>query len=306
MANGLNLDELRRFLGQEAEAGRGDVFSPGGQATFGGPFRRDLTISLDPDREAAFGAAGRTARSLGEAGETMAARIRRGGLDELSFGGLPGVGGLRTEDLESRLTSGVGEEGRRRVEDSIFQRGINLLQPGQEEETRRAREELAARGIPEGSAQGQRILDDVSRRQGANRENLALSSIAGGGQEQSRQFADLLAGSQFGLAGRGATAQSELASRGLLGSERAASFQANDPLARLAQVMGLSQFQQPVVPQPQGLSFSSAVQGSRPGNVGAFEQGGLGRDLLVGGLSGFGQVATGAARSGNSFFDLFG
>ena len=150
---------------------------------------------------------------------------------------------------------------------------------------------------------------DLSRRQGFDREQLALSAVAGGGQEQSRQFADLLAGSQFGLAGRQAVSQDAITRRSLLGGERVAeaqSRQATDPLQRLAQIMGLSQFQQPVVPQPQGLSFSSAVQGSRPGNVGAFEQGGLGRDLLVGGLSGFGQVATGAARAGNSFFDLFG
>ncbi len=72
------------------------------------------------------------------------------------------------------------------VEQATFQRGQNLLQPEFDRQMSRLENSLIQRGIPRDSDAWRTEMDELSRRQGAQLENLALSSVAAGRGEQSR------------------------------------------------------------------------------------------------------------------------
>ncbi len=72
------------------------------------------------------------------------------------------------------------------VERATFQRGQNLLQPEFDRQMSRLENSLLQRGIPRDSDAWRAEMDELSRRQGAQLENLALSSVAAGRGEQSR------------------------------------------------------------------------------------------------------------------------
>ncbi len=86
-----------------------------------------------------------------------------------------------------------GAEEAARLEQATFDRGRNLMQPGFEEDRARLENQLVQRGIPRGSAAYGRALEDLEQRQGTALENLALSSVQAGRQEQSRQLQSELA-----------------------------------------------------------------------------------------------------------------
>jgi hypothetical protein len=247
---GLNLDDLRRFLQTESQAQRGDITSPGGTATASGPFRRDTNIALAPGQETIFNRLTRARQGAAGAAAGLVGGLDLGGVDVSGVNALAGEGG--TADAER----------------AVFQRGINLLSPQFTEESRALQQNLTDRGIPATSEQGRRLLDDLSRRQGAARENLALSSVHAGGQEASRRLAGALSAGQFGMANQ------------QLG------------LGQLGQLLGLSQFETPVVPGLAQLNTSTAQAASGRPSTGAFEPGGLGRELLLGGVTGASNFAS--------------
>ena len=81
-------------------------------------------------------------------------------------------------------------------EQATFDRASNLLAPDFEQQKEDLAQQLANRGIPLTSKAGERELDRLERSQGSQKENLALSSVSAGRQEQERL-------AQLGLATRG-------------------------------------------------------------------------------------------------------
>lgn len=109
-------------------------------------------------------------------------RLDLQGVSELQLGQLPGV-------IGQPIDVGTGEE----VERATFERGLNLLQPTLDRQTERLENQLIARGIPRSSEAYQQEQADLARAQGSALENLALSSVQAGRQEQSRALQSELA-----------------------------------------------------------------------------------------------------------------
>ena len=111
-------------------------------------------------------------------------RLDLQGLGEQQFGQLG--------DIFGSPISG-GQEAAAELEKATFDRGRNLLQPGFDETRRRLENSLIQRGIPRGSAAYIEAIRDLNQNQGTALENLALSSVQAGRQEQSRQLQSDLA-----------------------------------------------------------------------------------------------------------------
>ena len=97
--------------------------------------------------------------------------------EQPNYGGLPGLPG--NENL-----GGWAQE----LEDATYQRGINQLQPGFDQRQKELSNRLVNQGLPEGSEAHTNALEEMRSSQGRQRENLALSSVAAGRQEQSRLY----------------------------------------------------------------------------------------------------------------------
>ena len=74
------------------------------------------------------------------------------------------------------------------LEQATFQRGLNLLQPGLDREKQAVHQRLVDRGIPIGSEAYNDALGQYDQSKNLALENLALSSVGAGRQEQSRLF----------------------------------------------------------------------------------------------------------------------
>ena len=112
-----------------------------------------------------------------------------------------------------------------RMESATFERGMNLLRPGQEREQQAMNQRLADQGLVPGSEAYNAELERLSRQHSSARENLALSSVGAGRQEHGRltQLAQSIAGQGFNqdLASRGfsASEQGRRFSQGLAGAQ---------------------------------------------------------------------------------------
>lgn len=70
------------------------------------------------------------------------------------------------------------------VEQATFDRALNLLQPGIDRNRRRVEQGLSNRGLPEGGEARGTALQDLSRDEQAQLENLALSAVLAGENAQ--------------------------------------------------------------------------------------------------------------------------
>lgn len=77
---------------------------------------------------------------------------------------------------------------RQRVEDSIVQNFDRRMQPQFQKEEAALRQRLAAEGVPEGSEQERRAIENLRRTQGDQRMDAIDRSIQTSGAEQSRMF----------------------------------------------------------------------------------------------------------------------
>lgn len=93
------------------------------------------------------------------------------------------------------------------IEQAVFDRSMNLLQPGMEQDTRRFEQRMADQGLPMGGEAYDDAFDNLSRSQNQLRENAALSAVTAGNQaalqERGQNLGELQ--SLFGqdMAGRG-------------------------------------------------------------------------------------------------------
>jgi hypothetical protein len=125
---------------------------------------------------------------------------------------------------------------RQRVEDALYARATSRLDPQMQQQQRQLESRLAAQGITAGSAAHRQALDDFARRSADAYAGARNDAILAGGGEQSRIFADALAGRGQMFGEREAMTAADMAYRGQrLGEQTAAS--AAD-LARRNQLFG--------------------------------------------------------------------
>jgi len=106
--------------------------------------------------------------------------------------------GIQTQGLFG-LGGDFADEARS-LEQATFQRGRSLLEPGFSQQQEQAEIRLAERGLPLSSQAAQGILGGLQTARGRTLNELALSSVAAGRQEQERlsQQRARLRGQQFG------------------------------------------------------------------------------------------------------------
>jgi len=178
---GQNRDEIRGLIDIEQNALRRagetsaafnffDVTTPfGSQQFFGRPgtdeFRQQ--ISLDPAEQQLLE---QRRGALGLLGGFGLQQAQQAG----DIFGAPILGG---QDLAQSAQG---------LEQATFQRGSNLLQPNFREDRQRLENQLLARGIPRDSEAFRSEIRRLDQSQNQALENLALSSVGAGREEQSR------------------------------------------------------------------------------------------------------------------------
>ncbi len=155
--------------------------TPFGSETFTGEIgtpERTRIVALDPADQANLETQRRIGSGLFGLGEgSLLPQVQSALGNQLDFSGLPQISGQ--QDLASAAQP---------LEQATFQRGLNLLQPGLEQQQRDLEVRLANQGIPQGSAAFNEAVGNFERNRGQQLENLALSSVGAGRAEQSRLF----------------------------------------------------------------------------------------------------------------------
>ncbi|MGI9489351.1 MAG: hypothetical protein ACR2RF_26375 [Geminicoccaceae bacterium] len=166
--------------------------TPFGSETFTGTIGtpdRTRVVALDPADAANLETQRRIGAGLFGLGEGALLPQVQGALgSELDFSGLPQISGAG--DLAGQAQG---------LEQATFQRGLNLLQPGIDQQQRALEVQLANQGIPRGSDAFDEAVGNFERNRGQQLENLALSSVGAGRAEQSRLFGLEQAARQQGL-----------------------------------------------------------------------------------------------------------
>lgn len=107
--------------------------------------------------------------------------------------------GLDFSGLSSLPTNGDYSADRQRVEDALYGRQTSRLDPQFVKAEADIKTDLTNRGIPEGSAAWNNAMESFGRSKTDAYDAARSSAIAAGGTEQSRMFADALAGRQQGF-----------------------------------------------------------------------------------------------------------
>lgn len=177
---------------ESAQLNQINQITPFGSETFTGtlgePDRTRIT-ALDPADQANLEQQRGIASGLFGVGQNsllpqLQAQLGQG----LDFSGLPQISGQ--QDLLNASQP---------LEQATFQRGLNLLQPGLDQREQALQSRLANQGIPRGSEAFDTATGNFDRSRQQQLENLALSSVGAGRQEQSRLFGLQQAGRQQGL-----------------------------------------------------------------------------------------------------------
>ncbi len=192
--------QTKEIVQEQGRQNRLGQITPQGTLEFGqvdesGTFTADPSLSAAASRitETPFqqefrGVQEQTGLSLAESGRESAASLPSGPMDLSQLQEIPGV------------ESGFGAE-RSRVEDAVFQRAQNLLNPQFERQERLLRNDLANRGQPiaTGTAGGAEF-DIFNESRNRAFTDTALQAVLAGGQEQSRLFgqAGQVRNQQFG------------------------------------------------------------------------------------------------------------
>ena len=93
--------------------------------------------------------------------------------------------------------NGFGPQGDQ-LEQATFQRGVNRIDPYLQEQRQGISQRLQNQGLPVGSEAYNQEMNRFEQSRGDQLENLALSSVGAGRQEQGRLFGQDLASRQFG------------------------------------------------------------------------------------------------------------
>lgn len=152
---------------------------PFGQQTWSGSIGspdRTVTTSLTPEGQQQLDLQNQIGTDLLGVGANNLVPQAQSALGQpLDFSGLQQISGAG--DLQNQAAG---------LEQATYQRGLNLLQPQIDQQTRQEYTRLANQGLPEGGKAFDTAIGNLRRDQGNALENLSLSSVAAGRQEQSR------------------------------------------------------------------------------------------------------------------------
>lgn len=217
--------DMGNLINQQEQMNRVNIFSPYGTQMYGssqvddqgnivfapstGDDQRAMQIIETPFQTDQRQTYENIAGLLGSRAQNMA-----GQMPSNAFSGTPDLNMLNTTPANYQMgVAGLNMQGlidlpgindfsgdATRLEDATFQRGANRLNPVFDEQRMQIEQGLADRGIPIGSEAYSREMDRFDRSRGDALENLTLSSIGAGREEQSRLFGLALAGrgQQFG------------------------------------------------------------------------------------------------------------
>ncbi|MPY72160.1 MAG: hypothetical protein GEU92_19035 [Alphaproteobacteria bacterium] len=243
--------------------------TPFGNETYTGAIGspgRTRTVSLTPEGQAQLNAQNRIGTGLLGVGENSLVPQVQGALGTpLNFDGLQEISGQG--DLENY---GAG------LEEATFQRGENLLRPGMDRAREMEHTRLANQGLPESGEAYDEAIGRLDQSQQAQLENLALSSVGAGRQEQSR-----LAGLEQQIRQQGISER--LTERGQPINELSALLQ-GAPAIGLPQFQAPSQYAVGAAPYLGATGLSAQIQ-----NQGANRQ----NDLYGGLIGAGGQIGAG-------------
>ncbi len=202
-------------------------FAQTGGQDVGGQFVPSFTrtTELTPEAQAQFEAQQQLGGSLTGLAQEQVGRIGSALGTGVDVSGLPGLTGPEARDFGDQAAQ---------LEQATFQRGLGLLDPGFARESADIEATLVERGLPFQSEAARRARAGLQERQGLARENLALSSVGAGRQEQSRLFNIEQAQAALANAARGQGFQEQ-------------AFQRSLPIGDIAALLGTS----PGVQQPQ-------------------------------------------------------
>ena len=167
---------------EQARANRVDQITPFGSLRFRGPDRSKAVLKFTPEIAKQFRRQAQLSNQVLSEALRREGRLARGKLpteiDDSGFIQVPG-------SLDELRQFGAD------AEQATFDRGLALLQPGLDDQERALRQRLADQGLVETDEAGARMLEQFGDRRGQLLENLALSSVMAGQQEESRQLAAL-------------------------------------------------------------------------------------------------------------------
>jgi hypothetical protein len=92
----------------------------------------------------------------------------------------PGVQRLFRQQIKMAGQPANGENFNNDIEHATFQRAMNLLEPGFQQQSRDFQQSMADRGLPSGGAAYDNEFANVQRAQNSARENAALSAVLAG------------------------------------------------------------------------------------------------------------------------------
>lgn len=332
---GQNIQESRELATLQQQLNQINQQTPFGSLTFSGdPTNRTATTTLPPELMRLFGLQTGNQQAAGQAAGQALGGMNFGGP---VFGGKAGqfqapnlgrgaqTGGNNPFNLLNMLPGGVNADtfGQQRdqVSQATFDRAMNLLRPEYARQDRRREQDLANRGLPMSGEAYQVDRSNTARSRGETLNQLALSSVLAGGQEQSRMLGDILGTSQTGIGqasanraqqfgealqghGAGLASQNFNMQRNLMNRQQ--------PMQEVLQLLGASSgMQQPQFFAPGQTPVQSFATSGQPGagaGIGSMlgTLGGAGIGGLFGGLPGamFGSGLGGGF--GGAFGSLFG
>jgi len=222
-------------------------FAQTGGQNVGGQFVPSFTrtTQLTPEAQAQFEAQQQLGGALTGLAQGQVGRIEGALGQGIDTSGLPGLaggaqggaitGGIDTSGLQ-QVRQDFGQQGQE-LEQATFQRGLNLLRPELARQRGDVERLVSERGLPIGSEAAQnRLFSPFEERRNQALENLALSSVGAGRQEQARlfqqgsqqrgqQFGEQSAGAQFANQAQNLGFNQALASGQAANAARAQGFQ---------------------------------------------------------------------------------
>lgn len=212
---GQNLEQTRQMAKFIADLNRINQFTPTGSQTFTtGPDGRPIaTTTLSPQLQALFNQQVQGQQLAGQRGQNMLSSLpgarqpvfggQQGAFQAPEFGRGAQIGAGNRFSLMNMLPGGVNEstfgQQRDQVTQATFDRAMNLLNPQFEQQDRRREQDLANRGLPISGEAYQTDRSNTARSRGDVMNQLAMSAVLAGGQEQTRLLNDLLGTSQQGM-----------------------------------------------------------------------------------------------------------
>ncbi len=198
------------IIGQDASVNRLDQFTPFGNLTFSGPNNRVANLNFSPEIQGLFNQMmGLQGDALGSAQNLFGGGSFGQGINLDQFSGIQqgfDESGIDFENFdETGLPQIPGDFGEFQsgIEDALFNRGSRLLNPQFDRQEEQLRQTLANQGL----FSGDQAAGEQFQIQGENKNrafaDLADQSVLRGGQEASRQLANILGARGQGLQEQG-------------------------------------------------------------------------------------------------------